>query len=89
MAEGSDDEEETLQIAELDDVEEKAYIFGLNLHDDEDAEEWQHHLDRLLVNAGVMMVDLPMEGQIEIIETDRQELHDVLDYRDVMGDLDG
>ena len=83
----TDDE---MKIAELEDVEEKAYIFGLNLQDEREASNLQNSLDQLFENAGVMLVNLPIDegSNIEIHETSKEELNELLDYREVMGDID-
>ena len=77
-----------VQIAELEDTAEKVYIFGLALVDTEDAESMSTALDSLFEEAGTLFIDLPVDGDVVVVEATEEDLQAVLDYRDVMEGVD-
>lgn len=80
---------EKATIAELDDVEDKVYALGMNLNDFSkyEIDDLLELLEDRFDEADWMVLDLPMEGSVEISEMDPEEVREIMDYQNIVGDL--
>lgn len=77
-------------VAELDDVENKVYAFGLNLdqYSRHDLDDLMELLEDRFDHAECIILNLPIEGSVEISELEREEFMEMIGYENIFGDFD-
>lgn len=80
---------DALTIADLDDEAGKVYAFGMDIEafSDEALVDLREHIETTFEEAAWMLVNLPIEGSVEISEMDREEVLAAVEDHNVVGNL--